>query len=84
MTSNRAVIYSNGIADFQRRYEVEGSLRVAIPVKQEHVADVLASLHVLGEVRLSSPPTFDGMAAAKGRLYVSTKDGHIECFEGDL
>ena len=71
MSSNRAVIYSNGIADFRRSYEVQGSLRVAIPVKQDHVADVLASLHVLGDVTLSSPPTFRPSNEAAGALQLN-------------
>jgi len=29
---------------------------------------------------LDSPPVFDGMAAANGRLYLATMDGHIVCF----
>lgn len=28
---------------------------------------------------LESPPVFDGMAAAGGRLYVSTKSGQVVC-----
>ncbi|MCA9178431.1 MAG: DUF4139 domain-containing protein [Planctomycetales bacterium] len=68
MPAHRAVIYSNGIADFRRGYSVEGTLKVAIPVKQNHVADVLASLHVLGDVRLSSPPTFRPANEAEGAL----------------
>jgi outer membrane protein assembly factor BamB len=37
----------------------------------------------LAEYPLSSPPAFDGMAAANGRLFVSTKDGNVVCFDGD-
>jgi len=33
----------------------------------------------LTERELTSPPVFDGMVAADGRLYLSTKDGHIVC-----
>ncbi|MHC5054838.1 MAG: hypothetical protein ACYTKD_08980 [Planctomycetota bacterium] len=36
----------------------------------------------LAEFRLESPPAFDGMAAARGRLYVSTVDGRIISFQG--
>ena len=34
----------------------------------------------LGELKLSAPPVFDGMAAAGGRLYVSCRDGTLRCF----
>jgi len=34
----------------------------------------------LAEKKLDSPPVFDGMAAAKGRLYLSLEDGSIICF----
>ncbi len=36
----------------------------------------------LGELRLSAPPAWDGMAAAGGRLYVATIDGNVLCFGG--
>ncbi len=36
----------------------------------------------LAEHELESPPVFDGMAAAGGRLYVSTKDGQLVCLDG--
>jgi hypothetical protein len=36
----------------------------------------------LAERRLDSPPVFDGMAAANGRLYVSTRDGRVVCMKG--
>jgi len=37
----------------------------------------------LAEYRLDSPPMFDGMAAANGRLYISAVDGTIVCFGGE-
>jgi outer membrane protein assembly factor BamB len=33
----------------------------------------------LAEIRLRSPPIFDGMAAANGRLYMATVDGKVLC-----
>ena len=33
----------------------------------------------LADYQLPSPPVFDGMAAAKGRLYLSTKNGQVVC-----
>ena len=33
----------------------------------------------LAECKLGSPPVFDGMAAAAGRLYLSTLDGRVTC-----
>jgi outer membrane protein assembly factor BamB len=35
---------------------------------------------MLWEYKLSSPPVFNGMAAANGRLYVAMQDGSIACF----
>jgi hypothetical protein len=34
----------------------------------------------LHEIRLNSSPVFDGMAAARGKLYMSTTDGKVICF----
>ena len=36
----------------------------------------------LAEYKLDSPPVFDGMIAANGRLYVSTRDGRVLCMGG--
>ena len=60
MSENRVVIYSNGIADFQRCYQISAAIphKIAIPVRQDHLADVLASFNVYGEVKLDAPPTF--------------------------
>ncbi len=33
----------------------------------------------IAEHKLDSPPVFDGMIAANGRLYVSTRDGRVVC-----
>ena len=34
----------------------------------------------LAEYKLNSPPVFDGLAAARGRLYLAALDGTITCF----
>jgi hypothetical protein len=34
----------------------------------------------LHSLKLPAPPVFDGMAAAGGRLYLSTQDGYVRCF----
>ena len=36
----------------------------------------------IAEYKLDSPPIFDGMIAANGRLYLATKDGKMMCFAG--
>ena len=42
----------------------------------------VASGKKLTEHELDSPPVFDGMAAATGRVYLSTTDGAVECLAG--
>ena len=37
----------------------------------------------MAERRLDSPPVWDGMAAAGGRLYIATVDGHVLCLAAD-
>jgi outer membrane protein assembly factor BamB len=36
----------------------------------------------LAEYKLETPPVFDGIAAANGRLYLATVDGTVLCFAG--
>jgi len=43
-------------------------------------AVALADGKKLAEVRMDAPPVFDGLAAANGRLYVSTRDGRLRCY----
>ena len=37
----------------------------------------------LASYPLKSLPVFDGLAAARGRLYLATKDGKVTCFAGE-
>jgi outer membrane protein assembly factor BamB len=37
----------------------------------------------LAEYKLDAPPVYDGMAAAGGRLYLSTADGRVVCMGGN-
>jgi hypothetical protein len=37
----------------------------------------------MAEYQLDSPPVFDGLIAARGRLYLCTKDGCLICFQGE-
>ena len=32
------------------------------------------------ELKLVSPPVFDGMAVAQGRVFISTQDGRLSCY----
>ena len=36
----------------------------------------------LAELPLDSPPIFDGMIVAGGRLYMTTMDGKLVCYAG--
>jgi hypothetical protein len=38
---------------------------------------------MLGETKLPSPPVFDGLIAATGKLFVSTVDGQVICLGGN-
>ena len=33
-----------------------------------------------GGIELDSPPVWDGVVTARGRLYVATSDGRVQCF----
>lgn len=71
MSHNRATIYSNGIADFQRLYPVKGkSTKISIPVRQEHLGDVLGSLVISGDVTIVSPPSFQPANSDDGNISI--------------
>ena len=76
MSHNRAVIYSNGIADFHRRFTVrkEEPKQIAIPVRRDHIGDVLASLNVYGEVAMKLPPSFRPANENEGNFNIQAAD----------
>ena len=70
--------------------------RINDPAVQQELVDQLASVEGkhgamlwalstkdgarLAEYSLDAPPVFDGMAAAQGRLYLTTIDGQVQCY----
>jgi hypothetical protein len=79
MSHNRATIYSNGIAELSRIYPVSKSAKakISIPVRQQHLADVLASLTISGDVRIDSPPSYQPANVDDGNLTISTTDSLV-------
>jgi hypothetical protein len=75
MTPSRVVIFSNGIADLRRTHVVrrDAPAKLSIPVRQTHVADILASLNVFGDVRIAAPPSFRPVNENDGSLSLDTK-----------
>lgn len=65
----RVVLYSNGVAQLERRGRVTGNVEMAIPFKQSQVDDVLKSLLVvdLGRGRIGSV-SYDASTPASSRL----------------
>lgn len=73
--TNSVTVFSNGIADFVRKYPIKKSekLQISIPVKKDNVADVLASLNVFGDVKLDSPASFSpSNSGESGELFIDT------------
>ena len=72
MRQNRATIYSNGIAELHRVFNVNKSAaaKISIPVRQQHLADVLASLTISGNVKIESPPSYQPANVDDGNLAI--------------
>ena len=79
MANHRATIYSNGIADFQRIFKVEKGdpKTISIPVRQQHLGDVLASLTVSGLVRIDSPPSFQPANQDETNIRIDTHNAIV-------
>jgi hypothetical protein len=64
-------------------HEPAGADPLAAALESDHRGRLLAVSAANGETladhELASPPVFDGMAAAGGRLYLSTKSGAVVC-----
>ena len=74
MPHNRATIYSNGIADFQRVFPIVAGEcnRISIPVRQQHLSDVLASLTVSGNATIDGPPSFQPANLDEGNVVIAS------------
>lgn len=79
MSQNRATIYSNGIAELSRIYPVSKSrpAKISIPVRQQHLADVLASLTISGDVKIDSPPSYQPANVDDGNLTINTQNSLV-------
>ena len=79
MSHNRATIYSNGIAELHRVFSVskKGETKISIPVRQQHLADVLASLTISGKVKIDSPPSYQPANVDDGNLHIDTQNALI-------
>ena len=55
---DKITVYSNGLAEFNRQYPVNGSTRLAIPFKKDSIQDVLSTFMISGNVELEKPVTF--------------------------
>ena len=69
--------YNDGCADVV----VEGDPYAAFEGRKGAVLQVFSTKDgsQIGSHSLTSPPAFDGMAAANGRLYLATQDGKVLC-----
>lgn len=74
--SNHVTIYSNGMGHFQRVIQVpaEEGVKISIPFKKEHIADVLESLSVFGRVKYSVPPSYTPTNANDTSLMIESDD----------
>ena len=79
MPQNRATIYSNGIAELHRVYPVatKKTTQISIPVRQAHLADVLASLTISGDVKIESPPSYQPANIDDSNLHIDTQNALI-------
>ena len=65
----------NSSADALASYQGERGARV--------VAVSVADGAIMGEIDLPAVPVLDGMASARGRLYLSLEDGTVICLGKD-
>jgi hypothetical protein len=69
------------------RFPSDPLLQMALDTFEGRKGGVLCAIDKAGgtqlaELQLSSPPVFDGMAAANGRVYMSLKNGQVVCLSG--
>jgi len=79
MNQNRLTVYSNGVTRVQRFVTVKGRTPISIPVRKSCIADVLATLAVLGKVKVVEPPSYNN-EATKNSLQLSPGQIRIDLF----
>lgn len=75
--TNKVTLFSNGIADYRRQYPMSES-KIQIPVKREHIADVISSLNIFGGVTLKSPPSYVPENGTNGKLELSSENVFLD------
>ena len=84
---NEVTVFSNGIADFRRRFQVPrgGERVITLAYRRDHIGDVLGSLNVFGPVRIVKPPAYRHTNANAPTLAISPDDaipGLLRSFSG--
>lgn len=72
----KITLFSNGTAFVNRTFPLSGGQRskVSIPVKKEYLDEVVASIDILGDVSVPSPPSFKPTNSEKAALSLNTVD----------
>ena len=73
---NQITIYSSGMGDFVRSYLVSAGKEtvVSIPIRVDHIGDVLDSLKIFGKVRIVKPPSFTPENANASSLVINVQN----------
>lgn len=75
--TNQVTVFSNGVADFHRVYDVAADVptEISIPVRKSHIGDVLASLTIAGAgIRIAKPASYRPSNDMKGTLELEPED----------
>jgi hypothetical protein len=75
---NSVTVYSNGIAAFNRQYEVTKDTKISIPFRKAYIADVLQTLNIYGNVTLKEPPNFEPENSEKTSVKINTSDATFQ------
>ena len=84
---NEVTVFSNGIADFRRRFQVPRGREqvISLAYRRDHIGDVLGSLNVFGPVRIIRPPAYRYTNANAPTLVIPPDDaipGLLRSFSG--
>lgn len=79
---SNVTLFSNGMGHFRRIVNVPAGLvkNISIPFKREHIADVLESLSVFGNVKLARPPSFTPTNSNSTSLSIDPKNAGRSMF----
>lgn len=82
--ANHVTLFAQGMGHISKRFTVAANTeeRISIPFSTDHISDVLASLKIFGDVKVTSPPSFAPENASSTSLRIDSNNAMTSLIKG--